>query len=253
MFGDFLPLAFDQLINNSAKFVEMFGKRLDIPLLLRVPMGARRGYGPTHSQTLEKHFLGIKNLDMLALNHRIDNAKLVETLICNIKNPTILIENKVLYTKFSNEDKIPGFSYYSTTSPYPDVLIEPKGIDPDFLIICHGQMLEEVEKAVSVLSLEDEVYCSIFCLCNISDPNIDALEKLSNKIKGVLVVEEGSDIGGISSEIIMRMMENQSFDMKSVVRFGNREIIPCSKEGEDKVIPNQKSIRSLIKKELRNG
>ena len=104
-----------------------------------------------------------------------------------------------------------------------------------------------------MLSLEDEVYCSIFCLCNISDPNVDALAKLSNRIKGVLVVEEGSDICGISSEIIMRLMERQIFDMKRVIRFGNREIIPCSKNSEDKVIPNQKSIRSLIKRELQIG
>ena len=56
MFGDFLTLCFDQIINHATKFCEMYGKKLNIPLLIRVPMGGKRGYGPTHSQSIEKHF-----------------------------------------------------------------------------------------------------------------------------------------------------------------------------------------------------
>lgn len=253
MFGDFLPLAFDQLINNAAKFVEMFGKELKIPLIIRVPMGARRGYGPTHSQTLEKHFLGIKNLKIIVMNHRIDNAELIKNLFETITVPTLLIENKVLYTKFSNEEKIPGFQYASNSSIYPDVMINPKGIEPDYLIICYGQMLEEVEKALAILSREEEIYCSVLCLCDISDPNIDNIKLISNLIKGILIVEEGSDIGGISAEIISRIVEKQGFSSKRVSRLGNRKIIPCSKTIEDKTIPNALSICQIVKQDLESG
>ena len=247
MFGDFLPLAFDQLINNASKFVEMFGEPLKVPLLVRVPMGARRGYGPTHSQSLEKHFLGIKNLDVFAMNHRIDNGKLIQNLISNIIKPTLLIENKVLYTKFSNEKKIPGFAYSMTTSMYPDVLIEPKGIKPDYIIICYGQMLEEVEKAVSELSYEDEIYCSVVCLCNISNPSITELVQINDQFKGFLIVEEGSDVAGFSSEIISQLVETQKLGSKRAIRMGNRDIIPCSKGAEDKLIPHADQISHRIR------
>ena len=61
MFGDFITLAFDQIINHASKFCEMYGRHVNIPLIIRTPMGGRRGYGPTHSQSLEKYFLGIPN------------------------------------------------------------------------------------------------------------------------------------------------------------------------------------------------
>lgn len=62
MFGDFTTLVADQLINHAAKFAAMYGHRVSVPLVVRTPMGGRRGYGPTHSQTLEKLFLGVPGL-----------------------------------------------------------------------------------------------------------------------------------------------------------------------------------------------
>ncbi len=72
MFGDFLTLAFDQLQQHAAKFHSLSGGRLRVPLRIRTPMGGRRGYGPTYSQSLEKHFLGIPGLTVAALNYRVN-------------------------------------------------------------------------------------------------------------------------------------------------------------------------------------
>src|SRR2546423_2530616 len=57
MFGDFIGLAFDQIVNHAAKFARLYGQGVDCTLVLRVPVGAGRGYGATHSQCLEKHLL----------------------------------------------------------------------------------------------------------------------------------------------------------------------------------------------------
>ena len=56
MFGDFLTLTFDQIVNNISKFHDMYNKGVRNPIIIRTPMGGRRGYGPTHSQSLEKFF-----------------------------------------------------------------------------------------------------------------------------------------------------------------------------------------------------
>src|SRR3989338_1040020 len=53
MFGDFVTLACDQIINSAVKFGSMYNGKVALPLVIRTPMGGRRGYGPTHSQTLE--------------------------------------------------------------------------------------------------------------------------------------------------------------------------------------------------------
>ena len=67
MFGDFTTHIFDQLITNASKFYHMYAFQCSAPVRVRTPMGGKRGYGPTHSQSLEKFFLGIDNLLVVAL------------------------------------------------------------------------------------------------------------------------------------------------------------------------------------------
>ena len=66
MFGDFVALGLDQIVNGIAKFREMFDDQVTVPLVVRTPMGGRRGYGPTHSQSLEKLLLGVPNICVVA-------------------------------------------------------------------------------------------------------------------------------------------------------------------------------------------
>ena len=62
MFGDFLTLCFDQIVNHIAKYEAMYDGSATCPVVIRTPSGGGRGYGPTHSQSIEKHFLGIPHL-----------------------------------------------------------------------------------------------------------------------------------------------------------------------------------------------
>ena len=247
MFGDFLTLAFDQILNHSAKFVEMFGKKIDFPLLIRVPMGAKRGYGPTHSQTLENHFLGIRNLDIFAINSRINNKKFLKNLLKKINTPTILIENKVLYTKKNNQKLLNGFEYLEVVyEQYSELIIRPEHQKKsDISIICYGEMLDEVEKVVEKLFIEEEVFSTIICLTKISKPNIkNYIEHLETD--NIFIFEEGSDLGGFSSEVISILAEENIIKNKNVSRLGNRNLIPCSKINESKVIPNDKTMYQFI-------
>jgi len=66
MFGDFITICADQLINHATKFNWMYNNQVRVPIVIRTPMGGRRGYGPTHSQTIEKMYLGIPGLKVIA-------------------------------------------------------------------------------------------------------------------------------------------------------------------------------------------
>ncbi len=66
MFGDFITLVTDQLVNHISKLRWMYNNTVNLPLVIRAPMGGRRGYGPTHSQTLEKLFMGVPGLTLAA-------------------------------------------------------------------------------------------------------------------------------------------------------------------------------------------
>ncbi len=97
MFGDFVTLIADQLVNHAAKFRWMYNDQVSVPLVVRTPMGGRRGYGPTHSQTLEKLFLGVPGLRVLAPCALGDPGKLLLDAILVDEDPVLFIENKLLY------------------------------------------------------------------------------------------------------------------------------------------------------------
>ena len=77
MFGDFIFLAFDQIVNFAAKSVTMYGERMPFHLLVRCPVGGHRGYGATHSQSVQKHFIGVPNLELFEISPLHDNSKLL--------------------------------------------------------------------------------------------------------------------------------------------------------------------------------
>ena len=118
MFGDFITLIFDQLINHASKIVSMYGRKLELPLVIRTPMGGGRGYGPTHSQSLEKYLLGIPNIHLVAINHRVDLMNLMDSVQI-AKGPIVLIENKILYSMFYPSNKLIGFEYFETLERFP--------------------------------------------------------------------------------------------------------------------------------------
>ena len=66
MFGDFVTLCFDQLVNHIAKYEAMYNGKVTCPVVLRVPSGGHRGYGPTHYQSLEKVLLGVTHQHTVA-------------------------------------------------------------------------------------------------------------------------------------------------------------------------------------------
>lgn len=98
MFADFAALAFDQIINFAVKAVDMYGKHRDMPVLLRCPVGGNRGYGPTHSQSIQKHFIGIPNLSLYELSPFHDARQLLDTIFKK-NEPAILFEPKALYSR----------------------------------------------------------------------------------------------------------------------------------------------------------
>ncbi|MCF2436129.1 alpha-ketoacid dehydrogenase subunit beta [Streptomyces thinghirensis] len=98
MFSDLAALAFDPLLNFAAKSVSMYGRRVPMSMVVRCPTGGNRGYGPTHSQSLQKHFLGIPSLHLREVSLFHDNQRVL-TAMLDREEPGVLFEDKVLYTR----------------------------------------------------------------------------------------------------------------------------------------------------------
>lgn len=246
MFGDFLTLTLDQLLQHACKFRRMFNEGVRVPLIVRTPMGGKRGYGPTHSQSLEKHFLGIPDLDVLALNIRVAPGLVYERLVESQENPALVIENKVLYTRFLDVEAPPGFHVLFSDETFPTVRIAPSGKRPTVTVFCYGGLLEDVQKAVYRAFDEDEIVCEIVCPTRIHPLNpAPALQSLKASGK-LLTVEEGPSFAALGSELAAKVAE-AGLALAGFRRLGYDSIIPSSGPLELQLLPNPDSILAAIR------
>lgn len=242
MFGDFTTLIFDQLLQHASKFEDMYAGKIHCPLIVRTPMGGRRGYGPTHSQSLEKFFLGIPNLSVIALNHRISPRYVYGTLISSFNNPCLVIENKILYTVENSKSKLAGYNYSfnKKSDTMPNLMISPKDYPSELTILCYGGSLIEIEKVAEKLCIEDEVFVDIICPTLISEISVNEIITSLQITKKLLIVEEGNNFASWSSEVIAKISEKQ-FN-SSITRISNNEIIPSSFDAELNTLPSVNKI-----------
>jgi 2-oxoisovalerate dehydrogenase E1 component len=247
MFGDFLALAADQFINQASKFRFMYGCRQRMPLVVRAPMGGRRGYGPTHSQSLEKHFLGVPGTLVLALNGRCDPGALYDTLLATVDRPTLVVENKLLYGERFSKLVPQGFVLETSDERYPTVRLRPqgggRGAAADLTIFCYGGILPEAESALEILFEEHEVVCELVCPTQLypfnSFPVLDSVRRTGR----LLVVEEGQAFAALGSEVVAKMAEAAPGVLKRVGRLAAaRHPIPAAPDLEAEALPGARQI-----------
>jgi 2-oxoisovalerate dehydrogenase E1 component len=251
MFGDFLTLGLDQLLQHASKFKKMFNGRVNVPLVVRTPMGGKRGYGPTHSQSIEKFFLGIPDLTVVALNHRLHPEVIYDAIFETCNDPVLVIENKILYTRKLNETAIDGFVIEQSADVFPAIKISPQDVDATITVVCYGGMLEDVEKAVQLAFDEADILCEIICPTCLHPLDISPIAESINKTGRLLMVEEGPGFAALGAEIIASLAEH-AVPLKKTIRMSNNTIIPCSFTAENNLLPNPQTILQKIK-ELKNG
>jgi 2-oxoisovalerate dehydrogenase E1 component len=197
MFGDFLTLCFDQILNHAAKFRGMYNRQVSLPLIVRTPMGGGRGYGPTHSQSLEKHFVGIPDVRVLMLHSRTDIARLYSSLRSS-DLPTLLIENKLLYRLRGDAPLPVGFVAQETSGIFPSTVLSTTA-PADITIVAFGRMSALAEQAAARLAANEEVYAEIIFPLEVSPLDSRVIVQSVSRTRKLLVVEEGAsgfDLGG---------------------------------------------------------
>jgi 2-oxoisovalerate dehydrogenase E1 component len=249
MFGDFLTLTFDQLLQHAAKFRAMFARQAGLPLIVRTPMGGRRGYGPTHSQSIEKFFLGIPGLDVLALNHRCDPGQVYRHLFDSVVDPTLVIENKTVYTRFLDSGATPGFRLSISDERWPTVRLSPVGTPVDVTVVCYGGMLEEAERAQERLFEEHEVAAEIICPTSLHPLNVAPIARSVTSSKRLVAIEEGPDVAGFGAEVVTRLAEER-IDFRAA-RAGYNGIVPASAVRERELLVDADTIVELARGVLR--
>jgi pyruvate/2-oxoglutarate/acetoin dehydrogenase E1 component len=243
MFGDFLTLAADQLVNHIAKFRWMYNDQVRVPLVIRTPMGGRRGYGPTHSQTLEKLFLGVPGLKVVApcalqapngvpTGELVDAGALLQHVITD-DDPVIFIENKLLYlSHLQTSETLPDFEINSvpTASGYPIYQLAIKGAPPAVLTLAaYGHMAELAREAALQLAYEYEIFTELIVSTQLAPfrAPMQAIAASVKKTQRLMVIEEGTHALGWGAEVLACAAE----------KFGSRLIAARRVAAEDIPVP----------------
>lgn len=201
MFGDFLALCFDQIVNQSAKFHGMYNRKVTNPFVIRAPMGGGRGYGPTHSQNLEKHFVGIPGMAVLILHGR---TRIRETYAAlrNMHTPVLIIENKLLYRERCDAPLPPGYTMHEVGGEsYRATVLRPDR-KPDLTLVAFGRMSVLAERAAAALAAEEEVFVELVFPLEVSPLDAGAILDSVSRTGRLLVVEEGAAGFDLGSEVI---------------------------------------------------
>src|SRR5205823_8680209 len=96
MFGDFITLTMDQMVNQAAKIHYMSGGKLKVPMVLRTTMGAGRRSAAQHSQSLHAWLSHIPGLKVVVPSTPYDAKGLMKSAIRD-DNPVAFFEDKMMY------------------------------------------------------------------------------------------------------------------------------------------------------------
>ena len=212
MFGDFVTLIADQLVNHAAKFRWMYNDNVRVPIVVRTPMGGRRGYGPTHSQSLEKMFLGVPGLKVVAPNTLGDPGQLLEAAIAD-DDPVLFVEHKLLYTRpllESGQGELTEFEIQQSGKSYPDYVLRIPNHAPQLTIATYGYNFELARAAALDLLMEHEIFTEIILFSQLSPFDLEPLFDSLHTTRKLLTVEEGTHSLGWGAEVIARVVEGSN-------------------------------------------
>jgi pyruvate/2-oxoglutarate/acetoin dehydrogenase E1 component len=258
MFGDFMALCADQIINSACKFTWMYNNQVTVPLVIRTAMGGRRGYGPTHSQTLEALFLNVPGLTIVAPSHFHNPGQLLRAAVLNIDTPVLFIEGKLLYPQrlqLPDEKNKAGHFFaknlVTVDKDFPTVslsLVEDES--PDVTIIVYGTMATLAAEAAYNLFMQEEIIIEVIIPSIIKPLPLSDILPSVQKSRRVIIAEEGVRYSGWGAELASQIQE-VSFDSlaKPITRMGARELpIPSSRPLEDQVLVQVEDIERTVKR-----
>ena len=244
MFGDFMTNAFDQLVNNLSKIHHMYAFQASTPVRIRTPMGGKRGYGPTHSQSLEKLLVGLDNVASIYLTSLIDPLTTVSE-VSALPGPVVLLENKFDYTRFLWECP-PELEIHREAKPLGSLRISPRLGKPTVTVVSYGETARSLADNFQQLFVETDLIPELLVLLQLHPMDTQLVERSVRRSGRLIVVEDGSVSFGIGSEIVAQLTE-RGVPLPKVLRIGAEPVpIPSAATLEQQVLPTMARVLQQI-------
>jgi pyruvate/2-oxoglutarate/acetoin dehydrogenase E1 component len=255
MFGDFLALGFDPLVNFATKSVGMYGHRLPMHLVVRCPVGGNRGYGPTHSQSLQKFLLGVPHLALFEVSQFHDNVQVLAGLLDH-GEPCVLFEDKSLYAQpmyaagevaAGTVDEMFCFDFLDPGRQFAQVRTEDSD-GTGIVIIAPGGTFGRALAAARDLLLDFEVDCQILVPSRLYPLDLDPLLAVLERAERICVVEEGTAGGTWGGDLAGQIHRRLWGKLRHrVVEVCSRaSVIPAAAHLEREVLIQSDTIRDAL-------
>ena len=233
MFGDFLALSMDVLINQATKYWFLSGGRQSCPLVIRSVVGAGGRFGAIHSQTPVPWLMGITGLKLVAPSNPADAKGLLKAAIRD-ENPVIFFEHKRLYPL---KGDVPSGD---VTVPLGRANVIRTGGDVTLVSVMKGV---HDSLAAAELLAQQGVQAEVIDLRTIRPVDIETLLTSVQKTNRIAVVEEGPLTGGWASEVLALVTEHGLGDLDDAWRITTANSpIPYSPPLEDAFLPSPERI-----------
>ncbi len=205
MFGDFLTLGMDQIVNHVSPFQDTCAHTVSMPLVVRIPMGGGRGYGPTHSKSIERILFGVPNILVVAASQYHDLSSMLKTAV-TADQPVFFIENKQMYAQF-NERPVDGwldvFQCREGVGPFPSITLSPVRFAPSiWTIATYGGCAPLAIRAARTLMLNYEIPCEVVIVGSLQPLDGAAVKESIDRTGGLITLEEGVPIAGFGAELV---------------------------------------------------
>jgi len=236
MFGDFLALCADAIINHAAKFRFCSNGRVSVPLLIRAPFGPGNGFGATHSQSVERWFAHVPGLKVIVPSTPQDVKAAILSAMRG-DDPVLILEPISLY---ANEGPVGD-------APYREgARIAAEG--SRVTVVSYGRALYAALAAREALPHPDAV--EVIDLCVINPLDRQTILASAAKTGALVVVEDGQRTFGIGGEIIASVIE-AGIPLRHGLRVSGADVpTPYAAELEAAAFPSPAQIEDVLRRVL---
>ncbi len=239
MFGDFITLTMDQMVNQAAKIHYMSGGAWRVPMVMRTTLGATRRSAAQHSQSLHAWFSHVPGLKVAIPSTPYDAKGLLKTAIRD-ENPVAFFEDKMLYKL---KGVVPAEEY---TIPFGAADVKRAG--NDITIVATSSMVQVALGAAKMLA-ELGISAEVVDPRTLFPLDKQTLIESAKKTCRALVIDEGYERYGVTAEIASVIADGAFYYLDAPVkRMGARDVpIPFSPPLEDATVPTEQTVFDAAK------
>jgi 2-oxoisovalerate dehydrogenase E1 component beta subunit len=240
-FADFIAPAFNQIVEEAARFCYRSAGDFNLPMVIRTPYGGGVHGALYHSQSIEATYAHIPGLKVVAPSNPADAAGLLKAAVRD-PDPVLYLEHKRTYRLIRGE--VPAGD-----GVVPIGRAEVKREGKDLSLIAYGLMLNYCVQVAEKLAAEG-ISAEVLDLRTIKPMDEAAVIATAKKTGKVLVVHEDNRFAGIAAEVMAIIMEN-AFDSLDapVMRLTAPDIpaMPFNHTLEEAFMPNPERILAKAK------